>query len=618
MCGISGIAGKSLDENAINRMVDTQVHRGPDDSGTFVSSNCLLGHNRLSIIDLSIAGHQPMASNDGRFVIVFNGEIYNYVEIKKKIGAKYDFTTNTDTEVIIAAYSLWGKDCLEYFNGMFAFAIYDKIQNSLFCVRDRIGIKPFYYYFQKNTLYFASEIKALLAAGVLPVPNDEIIATYLVDGHYDHSEETFFKNILSLKPGCYLEYSKGELGIEQYWSLSSKLDDSDYTSSDYDTGRLVSELNELLADSVKLRLRSDVPFGLHLSGGLDSSLLLAYMDNVIPSGSGRIKAYTGVFGDDKYDEGIQASKIVKKSGVKHSLANFSCSDFWGVFDDAVVDQDQPFGGLATMLNYVLDKLVRGENTIVALEGQGGEELFGGYDYYFYDFLRDVKKFFPNRFDETINQYSRFQNTSPKEVKSRFRHYNEPSGAICTDGTKVESAECICFDFKQRSYSKTSYAKVSSFEFVNSRFRDLQHTKLQRVLRFIDISSMANGVELRVPLLDHRIVEFAFKLPFFSFYKNGESKYLLRELARNFDLLPPTFIDRPKQSVVNPQREWFKSNLAKEIGIILDKSVLYDLGYLDREKTKLAYKKYLMTSNPQNSVAIWQCINLDRWFRKHIL
>ncbi len=614
MCGISGIIGPLANQDDITRMVRIQTHRGPDDNGIFGSGECFLGHNRLSIIDRSSAGHQPMSDNDKRYSITFNGEIYNYIEIRHKIGSRYRFASHTDTEVILASYIIWGEKCLEYLNGMFSFAIYDTEQKILFCARDRIGIKPFYYKYQRNTFYFASEIKAILSTGVEAIPNDNIIATYLIDGYYNHSTETFFKNIYSLPPGHKLLLKNNQISITPYWELNRKID------SQKQGGKLngrMEELHTLLHDSVRLRLRSDVPVGIHLSGGIDSSLLLAYMDREIDEG--QIKAFTGVYGSAAYDEGVYAEKIVKNLGINHNFIEFPLSQFWDIFDKMVWHEDQPFGGLATMLNYVIDDFVKKSGVTVVLEGQGGEELFGGYNYYFFDFLNDIEQSYPDKLDNLIHEYCSFHDTSYDQIVSQY--YNCKGKAysnVYTDGTTYLKPDCLDTKFKKNYYEPIEFDSITGYDFVNARYRDLFHTKLQRVMRFIDIASMAHGVELRVPILDHRIVEFAFNLPFISFYQCGESKVILRKLARVYNLLPSSLINRPKHSVANPQREWFKNELADDISYILANSVLYDTGYLDRKKVTEMFNNYRNTKNPQNSVFIWQCINLDRWYRKFIL
>ena len=275
MCAIIGVVGKVLPSQAqFQKARDIMEHRGPDDAGIYYddTSQVALGHRRLSIIDLSPLGKQPFWSNDGRFTIIFNGEIYNYLEIKKEIGNRYTFSTNTDTEVLLAAYSLWGKDCLTKFNGMFAFAIWDVQKKVLFCARDRIGEKPFFYSFENKVFSFASEIKALLSLSGKRPANEGVIFDYLYYGMYDHTVETFFSGIQRLPAGHYAFVENGLLTIKKYWSLEGL----ENKNADISTADTHDQFKSLLSDSIRLRFRSDVPVGIDLSSGLDSNSLLFF------------------------------------------------------------------------------------------------------------------------------------------------------------------------------------------------------------------------------------------------------------------------------------------------------------------------------------------------------
>src|SRR3989344_4053409 len=323
MCGIAGIVtkeGMKPSPQKIKAMAAALAHRGPDDEGFYLKNNIALGHRRLSILDLSSAGHQPMESHDGTCKIIFNGEIYNYLELKKELGPK-NYKSNTDTEVLLQAYQKWGPEFLKKLNGIFAFAIWDEKKKILFCARDHVGVKPFYYALQNGVFYFASEIKGLFEAGVKTSPNDKIIYDYLVLGVYEHSEETFFSNIYKLPPGHYLSFESGKIKISRYWNLPQKV----FSMDGWSEKKIKKEMLALLEDAVRIQLRSDVPISINVSGGLDSSIL-AYLVDKICKGQRNFRLFSFGYGNSKYDEAQFVSTLARKLGWQEEFTHLLPKD----------------------------------------------------------------------------------------------------------------------------------------------------------------------------------------------------------------------------------------------------------------------------------------------------
>ncbi|HRB40846.1 MAG TPA: asparagine synthase (glutamine-hydrolyzing), partial [Bacteroidia bacterium] len=338
MCGITGIYGMSSEKSAstIRLMNNAISHRGPDDEGYYVDEQVALGHRRLAIIDLSPAGHQPMHSNDGNLEIAFNGEIYNFQEVKKLLSG-YAFKSGSDTEVILAAYQQWGKDCLQHFNGMFAFAIWDKAKQELFIARDRLGIKPVYYFRQDKTLLFSSEIRSLLQSGIVPRKiNSKVIYEYFTYQTI-HAPETFINNVFMLMPGHYMTVNASGINIERYWHI---VENTDFSSSGKSYQEVCADINKLFFDAVNRRLISDVPFGAFLSGGIDSSAVVGAMSRIH---SQPVKTFTIAFDESDFSEAKFAKLIADKFKTDHHEFLLKPEDFLNQLPEAMNALDHPSG-----------------------------------------------------------------------------------------------------------------------------------------------------------------------------------------------------------------------------------------------------------------------------------
>ena len=567
MCGIAGIIGPEPSEAELQNMLQTQQHRGPDHTGSYFDPGyAALGHNRLSIIDLSPEANEPFVDNSGRYYLSFNGEIYNYKELREELKGSYDFKTASDTEVLLAAYIKWEKNCLEKLNGMFAFAIWDSAEKKLFAARDRFGVKPFYYSEAKENLYFSSEIKALKNVIFDTPPNQKVWANYFSYGSYGMPHETFFRNIQQLPGGHWLEYSEGRLKIQQWYDFESRIKKVRKIYSLLK--RLKAQYLDLLKDSIKLRFRADVPLGFNISGGVDSSLLLALVN--LFEDKKQIQAYTFYTGDSRYDELPWVEKMIATTQNPVQKVLFSAADVEDVAKQISHFQDEPYGGIPTLAYAQIFQQAKKDGVKVLLDGQGMDEQWAGYDYY-----------------QTSG--STIQGTGNK---SPFR-------------TNVLSPKL------EALAEKPEYPQPFDNRLQNLQYRDLFFTKIPRALRFNDRISMAYSTELREPFLDYRLVEFAFAQPEEYKIKNGQGKYMLRELLSG--LAPEELSYTPKRPLQTPQREWLGKELKGFVEAQLQKLKSSPVSeWFDHKEVQKEWEKYKAGDNA-SSFHVWQWVNVSLLF-----
>jgi len=553
MCGIAAIVNKSdhaPDEKDVQSMLTVMDYRGPDDRGMFVKGNAALGHCRLSIIDTSAAGHQPMHYR--HFSIVFNGEIYNYLELKDRLTqCGHRFVSHTDTEVVLHAYEEWRENCLQYLDGMWAFVILDQQNRSLFCARDRFGIKPFYYYSDAQRILFASEIKAILAAGVVPISDRKTLLAYLVLGFSDHGDKTFYREILQLLPGHYakVDLNTGAMGFSKYYDLSKAVK----------TEMNASEYSKILKESVRLHLRSDVPVGTCLSGGLDSSVIAALAsgmqrDQGIQS---RFVAVTAKSQLADRDESGFAKQVVDKCRLDWHLAMPVYEDFLAHIEECLRIQDEPVGGPSVFMQYFVMKKAREAGVKVMLDGQGGDETLLGYERYypayFWYLLRRGKIF------KLIKEYllaSAHSGLSLFRLAGYIGYF-----LILPLRKKVLSRrvpflkpDCIHEAIEMLQHSAKSFLDIESLQ-----HSELAQYQLPHLLHYEDRNSMAHSIEARVPYLSHCCVEAALSLPPTDKINKGYTKYSLRQLAEK--ILPVSIAwRRNKFGFEAPNELWLKKHL----------------------------------------------------------
>lgn len=570
MCGIAGIIG-DYKEHQLNAMLKIQHHRGPDATGIYVDPNfAALGHNRLAIIDLSEQANQPFLDPSGRYVLVFNGEIYNYIELKEILKKEFSFKTSSDTEVLLAAYIKWGAACLSKLNGMFAFALWDNQEKKLFAARDRFGVKPFYYHCNQNVLFFASEIKALHAAEIPKIPNEKVWASYFAYGSYGNPDETFWDGIQQLPGGHYLEYENQKLNLKKWYFFAEEVAKQPKNLS-YNEAK--EHYLALLKDSIKLRFRADVPVGFNISGGLDSSVLLALVNNFncrnLKSKIGNrksISAYTFYTNNPVYDELPWVEQMIAKTRNPLTKVLLQADEVPNLAQKMTWQQDEPYGGIPTLAYAKIFEQAYKDKVLVLLDGQGMDEQWAGYDYY------------------TQQNEATIQGVT-----------NSPFKTNVLSDSFLKKAE------------KPKYPTPFEEEVLNKQYRDLFFTKIPRALRFNDRISMAYSTELREPFLDYRLVELAFSLPLDFKIKDGVTKFMLREISEEF--LADNLAFTPKRALQTPQREWLGDELKEFVGLHLEKINENDSHkWFDKRALMQEWENYLNGVN-DSSFHIWQWVSL---------
>ena len=573
MCGFVGVfeAADALQLTA--RAIATLHHRGPDDGAHWVSvdGRTCLAHRRLSIIDLTDAGRQPMVSADGRHVLVFNGEIYNYVELRREL-QEYPFQSGSDSEVILAAFQRWGSACLERFIGMFAFAIYEPDSGALFAARDRFGVKPFFLAdLAGGGLAIASEIKALHSVGVTIEPDPIAWAAYLTSGDSDASERTFWRDVRSLPAGHALERRDGTNRAWQWYDVAAA------TGTDLDTrpeGEVIEEYASLLVDAVRLRFRADVPVGINVSGGLDSSTLLAAV-HAVQGEDSDVSAFTFVTGDPTYDELPWVNDMLAQTKHPSIVCELRADDVPDLAVEVQWHQDEPFGGIPTLAYASIFEHARDAGVTVLLDGQGMDEQWAGYDY-----------------------YRRLGGSAAPVVQGTASAPTRPG--------------CVSADLRALAEQRAPVRAPFADPLRDTQVRDLTRTKLPRALRFNDRVSMRSSRELREPFLDHRLVELALRQPPERKISDTTGKVLLRRIVG--DRLPGRVVEAPKRPLQTPQREWLRGPLRPWVTDTIDAAIELAPEWLIADAVRRERDDYF-DGHGDNSFFIWQWISagllLDR-------
>lgn len=578
MCGICGVlhldSGRVAEQNVIERMAYTIRHRGPDDDGFYIDGPVGLAHKRLSIIDLSEAGHQPMTNENGRYWIIFNGEIYNYQELRQQIVQRgHKMRSNSDTEVLLHMYEDEGAKCLSKLNGMFSFVIWDKQERTLFAARDRFGIKPFYYALHDNTFLFGSEIKALLAYDEFPVGiNYDAFADYLTF-QFSLGEKTIFSGIQKLLPGHHLTLKYGQpMSIQKYWSLDFHID-TDHTE-DY----FQHQLLRLLEDSVRIQLRADVPVGAHLSGGLDSSTVAALASSLLDA---PIHTFSGGFKDDaRYNETHYARILAEAHKTLHHEIFPTAQDFVDVMPRLIYHMDEPAAGPGLFPQYFVSKLAS-ENVKVVLGGQGGDEIFGGYTRYLVAYLEECIRGGIQGNQEDSKYVVTFESILPNLTQLQgyqpmLRNFWEDGLFDAPDKRYMRlvnrSNEMHGFVSPSLMTGRHGYSPEDAFSeifneghlgsYINRMTRFDMLTLLPALLHVEDRTSMSVSLESRVPLLDHRVAELVASMPPKIKYNGGRSKHIFRKVVQH--IVPSQIYDRKdKMGFPVPLNEWYKQNPVRD-------------------------------------------------------
>lgn len=569
MCGIAGkynLNEEPVSPELIKRMCDKLIHRGPDDSGIYVDRNIGLGHRRLSIIDLSELGRQPMTSQDKSLWIAFNGEIYNFQELRKDLISKgYTFRSNSDTEVIIYLYQEYKEKCVDYLRGMFAFAIWDKNEERLFLARDRIGKKPLFYFFDGKTFIFASEIKSILND---PTAQKEINFEAFYDYFkylYIPHPKTIYKNIYKLEPGHYLICSKNGVECREYWDVSFA------NLSVKNENQIADELLSLLTQSVRLRMISDVPLGAFLSGGIDSSGVVALMAS---QQTKPVTTCTIGFDSKQFDEIEHARRIANKFHTDHHEFTVK-QNVQEILPKLAYHFDEPFADSSAVPTYHVSNIARQQVT-VALAGDGGDENFAGYEKYFYDDVENrLRSRIPGQVRRTIfptlsnllsrGNHSFFQrgstllNTLSHESDYGFYLTNSEFNNGVWDKLINEDTKKQIGDYDPFSVTQYYYHRADTDDhLLKILYTDLKTYLPGDILVKVDRMSMANSLEVRAPILDHLVIEFAASLPPALKYNHGEKKYILKKALER--VVPQENLHRKKMGFSAPLADWFRGEL----------------------------------------------------------
>ncbi len=624
MCGICGIIYREkkqrVDQAFLKKMCDVITHRGPDDEGTYVHQNIGLGMRRLSIIDLS-TGKQPISNEDDAIWIVFNGEIYNHKSIRadlEKLGHR--FKTQTDTEAIVHAYEEYGESCVQKLNGMFAFAIWDNRNHTLFLARDRLGIKPLYYLFDKNRFIFGSEIKSILQAGDVPKRIDLQALDHFLTFEFIPAPLSIFQDIKKLPPGHTLKLKNNEIWVRSYWDVELK-------SNEKALSQIKQNLRELLQDAVKIRLMSDVPLGAFLSGGIDSSTIVALMSQVMDN---PVKTFSIGFEDSTYNELKYARMIAEKFKTEHHEFIIK-PDVVELADNLVKFLDEPFGDFSIFPTYLVSKKAR-EYVTVVLSGDGGDELFAGYDSYIADKI--AKKYysrFPEQFRNgvvtsffdlippsskkkgLINKAKRFVEGMklPHDLHhTRWMIFLQQAEKDLLYNSDVKSGiqEFDPFKFTRNYFANVSYNR--SDEINKQMYVDLKMYLVDNILVKVDRMSMATSLEARVPFLDYRFVEFAATIPGEYKMQGRKTKVILKQAMEG--LLPKEILYRGKEGFSIPIKNWLKKDLKPLMMETLAPEKIRREGFFNSDYIQKLIRQHL-AGQENHSHRLWALIIFGRWY-----
>lgn len=622
MCGIAGFISPekndlSIDRGALlGRMCEVIAHRGPDDQGTVVMGRAALGMRRLAIIDL-VTGHQPMFSDDKRYAIVFNGEIYNYRELTEDLESRgYQFQTNSDTETILHAFEAYGVDCVPHLRGMFAFAIWDSVEGVLFLARDRVGKKPlFYSLLPDGTFVFGSEIKSiLLHPDVRREIDTKALDSYLTFGYVPESQ-CIFSGISKVQPGCFLRFSNRKIAEDRYWSFPLS-HDSGRTSD-----QMVTELRGTLEESVRIRMISDVPLGAFLSGGIDSSAVVGLMSQISPE---PVKTFSIGFNEDTFSELKYARIAADHFGTDHHEFIVT-PDLVSIVDDLVWHFDEPFADPSSLPTYMVSKLAR-EHVTVVLSGDGGDELFAGYSRY----LTYLSRSWTDRLPSPVKRIcAKLADTAPERFPGKYFLNNLSHDPV---GRYIDLVSHFNRQRREKLYSPAFFDRLNgSFacgesEFAHIASEQFNEDPLGHLLQLdsvtylpsdvmvkVDRMSMASSLEARAPLLDHKLIELAAAIPTRFKLENGETKAIFKKVVSG--LVPDEILYRQKQGFGVPIVEWINREFHDRI-----RETLLD-GRATREYFNVEYIELLLNEHKErrrdHAYSLWLLFMLELWMDRYL-
>ena len=625
MCGICGfISKKKLSLDNLKRMNDTMFHRGPDDSGEEIypmknGYGIGMAQRRLSILDLSPLGHQPMHSKDGRISVVYNGEIYNFMELKEEL-KEYPFVSSCDTEVIIAAYLRWGISCVDKFNGMFAICLYDRETDDIYLIRDRIGKKPLYYELEDGNLYFASELKPLMAReGFHENINREILSRFLFQ-QYINAPDTIFENVYKLEPGAILKFHYGETEIWKYWDIKSvyhKMQENPIT--DYEQAK--TELKALLKKSVTSRMIADVPLGAFLSGGYDSSLMTAIAQE---NSTEPVKTFSIGFNVERYNEAKYAKEVAKHLGTKHTELYIDEEEMFKLVESIPEYYDEPFADSSQIPSMLVSKLAK-QDVTVALSGDGGDEFFCGYNIYEnvwqaqkLDLLGGLTHGVCNL---PILKQIGLEQKLPFRVRVIAGNRNKEGKTQFGASSYIEHAnQMVLGDGKPCVYLHESNYQVDSWQ-IRRMLLDMDTYLPGDILCKVDRASMKYSLEARCPILDRDVMEYSFRLSHDMKYYKGIKKRILKDIA--YDYIPKELLDRPKVGFGVPLDQWLRGPLKDQLTDMCSTDYLRKQGIFDADFVTAMLERYIRVGDggpatgANYSKLIWSLFTFQQWYRHYI-
>ena len=638
MCGITGFYSHQpgiFSESDLHQMTGMLVHRGPDASGFFHDGVAGLGHRRLSIIDLSTRANQPMVSNNGRYVIVYNGEVYNFGEIGarlKKVTWKQEeinLKTSSDTEVILEAFVAYGTDFVKQLNGMFAIAIYDQQLQELFIFRDRLGVKPLFYYWDGTNFAFASELKAFHGIGsIRKVINRDSIRDFLHLG-YIPTPASIYKDIFKLLPGSYLKVSRSGVELTRYWNIRNKISSNVIE----DKEQALVKLSDLIISSVQYQLKSDVPFGVFLSGGIDSSLVTA---QAVGLSSIKVNTFSIGFEENSHNESEYAKAIANYLGTDHHEFIVSYKDAISLIDPVLDAYDEPFADSSAIPTMLVSKLAK-QYVTVTLSGEGGDELFFGYGAYKWarwldnPLMKIGRKPLARLFSYMPNRYQRVSRLlnyrDPGKIRSHIFSQEQylftewelgallkPDYQGASDFREMQKYTSLLRIYEEPQESKSIHVKERVLNAMEAQaLFDLEFYLSDDLLTKVDRASMRYSLETRVPYLDHRVVEFALNLSPHLKYKNGITKYILKQIL--FQYIPKNLFDRPKQGFAIPLNIWLRNELRYLIDEFLSEEIVKKHQVVEYAFVKELVTQFLSGKDYLYN-RVWLLIVLHHWFNRH--
>ncbi len=621
MCGIAGYYQRKLFVNQadLKKMTDAISHRGPDAEGFFTDDHAGLGHRRLSIIDLRSVANQPMHSHDDRYVIVYNGEVYNFRELSAQVRVNNDsfyYKTNSDTEVILEAFVKWGFDFVQRLNGMFAFAIYDTVEKQLFIYRDRIGIKPIFYYWDGELLLFGSELKSILTNSYIKnkLTLDYEAINQLLHLGYVPAPNTIYNEIKKFPAGHRLHISQDIFNLEPYWELEDKIQFDSFNNFDESK----KKLKYLIETSVEYRMISDVPFGTFLSGGVDSSLVTAVAQSL---SSTPVNTFSIGFLESKHNEAGYAAAVSKQLGTNHHEFTVTTKEAQSLFDDILKYYDEPYFDPSAIPTMLVSSLAR-KHVTMTLSGDGGDELFLGYGAYTWAQrlsagpYRNFRSPLKYAFGKMKSRYKRIATLldipkDPKQLKSHVFSQEQYFFSRAELSSLLNPA--ILTEFNLDENYEDARRKLHPME--SQALFDLKYYLPDDLLVKVDRATMKYSLETRVPLLDYRIIEFALNMPESFKINKGVQKYILKSVL--YDYLPKSLFDRPKWGFSIPVDAWLKSDLSHLVENYTNKEITESLGILNYEYVSELIQRW---KNGEDYLynRVWGIILLQKWLKEYLI